>query len=483
MDRVKIDLKHCYGIKSLQHVFDFSDVSAYAIYAPNGAMKSSFAHTFKDLSSGSAPSDLIFPTRKTTCKIIDENGSPVDHNHILVVEPYDEKLVPSEKTSLLLVNHTLRTEHTRLRSDIEQARLTLIGLLKKQASTKIDIGAEISNAIMRRPNAFEMAMGRIRAEVQDLKETPFANIKYDTIFNANVISALNDEGVKGLVDAYTKQYNMLLENSVFFKKGTFDYYNAGEIAKSLTKHGFFKAKHSVRLNSTGAVKEVADRKELEIIIEEEKNAIIADPNLRKVFDAVFNRINKNEGLREFADYVSQPDNAAILSRLDNIEAFRQDVFMSYIKANEDAYLDLIQKIEVASVKYAEIEAAAAREHTRWQTVIEIFRDRFIVPFRLEATNTIDMILGRQLTPELRFTYTDGADEIHVEHEEVLKALSTGEKKALYILNVIFEIETRRQSKQETLVIVDDVADSFGYQNKYAIIHYLKEISEDGYLKR
>ena len=33
-------------------------------------------------------------------------------------------------------------------------------------------------------------------------------------------------------------------------------------------------------------------------------------------------------------------------------------------------------------------------------------------------------------------------------------------------------------KQETLVVVDDLADSFDYRNKYAIIQYLKDISED-----
>jgi hypothetical protein len=52
MERVSVDLKHCYGIKSLKHEFDFSDTTAFAIYAPNGAMKSSFALTFRALSSG-----------------------------------------------------------------------------------------------------------------------------------------------------------------------------------------------------------------------------------------------------------------------------------------------------------------------------------------------------------------------------------------------------------------------------------------------
>ena len=50
------------------------------------------------------------------------------------------------------------------------------------------------------------------------------------------------------------------------------------------------------------------------------------------------------------------------------------------------------------------------------------------------------------------------------------------------MNVIFEIEARKTANQETLVIVDDLADSFDYRNKYAIIRYLKDISEDGLFK-
>ena len=48
MDRVKVDLKNCYGIKALKKDFDFSKTRAYAIYAPNGVMKSSLAQTFLD---------------------------------------------------------------------------------------------------------------------------------------------------------------------------------------------------------------------------------------------------------------------------------------------------------------------------------------------------------------------------------------------------------------------------------------------------
>ena len=58
-------------------------------------------------------------------------------------------------------------------------------------------------------------------------------------------------------------------------------------------------------------------------------------------------------------------------------------------------------------------------------------------------------------------------------------LSQGEKRALYILNILFEIQSRQKQGGLTILLVDDIADSFDYKNKYAIIEYLKDISNSG----
>ena len=59
MDKLRIDLKNCYGIQSLEKEFDFSTskVKAYAIYAPNGLMKTSFSKTFENLANGQFPKE------------------------------------------------------------------------------------------------------------------------------------------------------------------------------------------------------------------------------------------------------------------------------------------------------------------------------------------------------------------------------------------------------------------------------------------
>ena len=49
---LSMNLKNCYGIKSLDFNFDFSKKGAYAIYARNGLMKTSLAKTLKKVQTG-----------------------------------------------------------------------------------------------------------------------------------------------------------------------------------------------------------------------------------------------------------------------------------------------------------------------------------------------------------------------------------------------------------------------------------------------
>ena len=74
MDRVKLDLKHCYGIKELKKELDSTKTRACAIYAANGVMKSSLAHTFQDAANSVDSEDRVFPARPTSRKIIDETA-------------------------------------------------------------------------------------------------------------------------------------------------------------------------------------------------------------------------------------------------------------------------------------------------------------------------------------------------------------------------------------------------------------------------
>jgi hypothetical protein len=481
MEKVTIDLANCYGIKSLKKEFDFSKVSAYALYAPNGVMKSSLAQTFQDAVDGKPSTDRFFPKRVSVRKISDESGKEIGADHLFVVLPYSSVLGVSEKTCTLLIEPKLKKEFEELVKAAAAAQVDLLKAVKQQAKSKADFGVEISMAFTRRPDDLNTALTRIEREIpKDAKDAPYGDVLYDTIFNEKVAAALDSKGLKADVEEYVRRYNDLLSKSTFFKGGTFDYYNAGQIAKSLTDNGFFSAKHTVTLNAATGNKEVKSRKDLEAIISEEKETILSDPALRKKFEDISAQLNRNAELREFCRYLQ--GNAAILARMSDPDKFKEDVLKSYLFSVRDKYEDWLGKFDAAAKRRKEIEEEAAKTTTRWEVVIDIFNDRFVVPFKLEAKNKAQVVVGHDSIIDLGFTYIDGAESVPVEHDALMKSLSTGERKALYILNVIFEIETRRAANTETLFVVDDVADSFDYQNKYAIIQYLREISQDGLFK-
>jgi len=477
MNRVSSDLKHCYGIKALKRDFDFTKTRAYAIYAPNGVMKSSLAKTFDDAAKQEESHDLIFRDRKTVRKIADESGKPIEGERVLVVLPYDPEFGPTEKTSTLLVDAKLRKEYDQLYADIDEARIALVKAVRQQANSKKDFDEEIAEASTSGDD-FETAAGRIKTELEKQKDTPFADVLYDVIFDDKVVKALETKDLKDAVEEYIKRYNQLLAASTYFQKGTFDYYNAGQIAKSLAANGFFEAKHTVNLKGArGSAVEINTEKELEEIIVKEKETIIKDKDLRKKFDTVSRALERNSELREFTRYLQE--NEPLLARMNNLPKLREDILKSYLKVHYDLYKTLMDKYDAAAKRKKEIEEEARKQRTQWDEVISIFNQRFFVPFRLEAKNRIEVILGGDEIMQLGFTYLDGADTANVDKPDLMKVLSTGERKALYVLNVIFEIQRRAKAKEETLVIVDDIADSFDYQNKYAIIQYLKDICDDG----
>jgi hypothetical protein len=480
MNRVTINLEHCYGIKKLQADLDFTNERVYALYAPNGVMKSSLAQTFLDLSQGRESRDRIFTERPCKREILDEAKRSIDGQCVFVVRPYDEEFSHTEKTSILLVDAPLRKEWERLQSGIEKQKGALLKALKQHSQSKKDLQAEISSAFTTTEEEFETALTRIKAELTEMHDAVFADVPYDTVFDENVLAFIRTDEAQAIIEIYVKRYNELLASSTFFRKGTFEHYNANQIAKSLASNGFFEAKHTVTLYGQKAQLEIKTQRELEDVVAKEKEAILKDKELRKRFDALGKLLEKNAQMREFQKFLL--DHESYLSQLANVAKFRENVLKSYLKICFELYEQLMIEYEAAKTRRREIQAEAAKQRTQWETVIHIFNTRFVVPFTLEATNRTAVMLGDDPIITLGFTYHDGAEKRNVDKASLLEALSTGEKKALYVLNIIFEVESRREAKLETLIVVDDIADSFDYQNKYAIIQYLKDISQNPLFK-
>lgn len=469
-----VKLENCYGIHKLDYIFDFDNCSNYMIYAPNGTMKSSFAQSFKDFSEEKKSEDRIYPERLTKREIFTKSSLPLAAKDIFVIEPYNKDYA-SQQVSTLLVNKELKQKYDSIYNNINKIKNDLLLKLKKLSGLKTDeVESFFSKDITQDTKSFFKAFTRVYAEVMDAKDTPLSAIQYSKVFNSKIINELEKEEFRNKLNDYIENYDRLLSSSTFFKKGVFNHNNASDIAKNLKDNGFFQANHGVYINELGKKVEISSEKELENIISREKDTILNDESLQKAFNSIDKILSKNKDVREFREYLE--NNKFLIPYLENLNILKQELWIAYLHIEKDIYSLLYETYQTAKQDLAGIIEKAKEEHTEWVNIIDIFNKRFSVPFVVTIENQEDVILKND-TPNVVFKFKDDIGSPQkVDKEQLLKTLSNGEKRALYLLNIIFEVEARKKQNQPTLFVIDDIADSFDYKNKYAIIEYLKEIS-------
>jgi len=478
MQRLNVLLENCYGIRHLETELDFSCNKAVLIYAPNGMMKTSLAKTFRDLSQGEDSKDLAYPDRTTVREITNEDKSPVAAEEVFVIEPINPSY-ESKRISTLLADSSLKSEYDGILNVIDQKTADLMRLLKRISGVGKGLEDIISVTFTKRPQNLLRAFYRVKAEVYEENEDPLlVSTKYGSIFSDKIQAFLNDEDIQVALNRYTDTYDALLKNSRFLKRGVFNHYQAGEIAKQLKNHGFFRAEHQILLTSESESIKVESEDRLTEIIQEELDTILSDPRLKSSFDAIEKKLITKE-LREFREYLLE--HQTIIPRLADPELLKEDLLKSYLMAYRTEFKALMDEYESSKVRIEEITGQASEQATKWQEVMNIFNRRFSVPFKVGIENKEDVIL-KKVTPNITFSFEDEASVAkEMQRTQLLDILSSGQRRALYILNIIFEIEARKSDDIRTIFVVDDIADSFDYKNKYAIVEYLADmLSQDGF---
>lgn len=481
MDVLHINLENCYGIQKLEATLTFRDDqntprrSTYSIYAPNGFMKTSLARTFADFQEERESQDLIFPARATVRSISSDPANSISPQSLLVIKPYVERYA-GVGTSTLLVNSKLRQEYEEAVQNIEATQDTLLKALKEISGWpgRTSPLSEIKEVFQfkNQYDFFEDLANSLDGNVH------FSKLSYPEIFNDKTIAAFKAGTLHKQLQQYMSKYQELVDSSPVLSN-KFNHSGAADVSKSLQSNGFFDASHTLNISKGGVKLEVTSAKDLEELVQAEKQRILGDKDLAAKFEAVDKQLQKNAELKRFREYLS--GHPEILPELGDFNGFRQKLWRSYFNASTQALMSFASAYAAAKDVIAETSRQADAEKTKWAAVVSQFNERFYVPFRLIVQNQQDVILKGE-SPKVVFEFQDGQGSCGVEEEKLLQVLSQGEKRALYILNVLFEIQARRESNKPTLLIIDDIADSFDYKNKYAIIEYFNEISKVPFFK-
>ncbi|WP_323772143.1 hypothetical protein [Antarctobacter sp.] len=475
-DTLKIDLKWCYGINKLEDELRFTH-KGLAIYAPNGVMKTSFAKTLKDLSAGKVPSDLAFPERNSKCEVT-LNGNALERNEIFVVNSYDENYSSGE-ISTLLANADLKRQYEEVHKKIGAAKSALDKRLKEfsgfgeRSRTAMD---PIIEEIFGLP--YYDALLALEDEISGAIDTDFDEANYKVLFDPKVRELLQANDAAEIVEEFARKYDELTQNSPVLRQD-FQYHHAHQVQQQLKLNNFFEAGHSINLlDKSSAVKsEFTSSQELEERIEAEKAAVLNDAELKAKFEE-FNAKLKNKELQAFRDYITQ--NQHLLPEMQNLGEFERKLWVQYMFKAHEEYEALLTEYKSGQDALRTIVAAASANPNDWDVVISDFNRRFLhLPFELRVENKADVIL-KDTAPSIEFSFRDGEQEAvykDSQRKELLRILSTGEARALYILNIMFEVYMRKKLRRKTLFIFDDISDSFDYKNKFAIIDYLEDVTK------
>ncbi len=464
-----INIENCYGIGKIKDTFlNFSQANSCLLYAQNGVFKTSFAKSLTDLINSEMSKDNFYPNRESKIEI-EFNGNRISKENVAVFHSYDEKFSSEDSVTNFMAKSELKQRYDNILSELEKEKKALLKSLKSGFDSVFDYEKEIKT-IFKNKSFYEILDNHL-TDIENSEE--HYSFKYHDIFDklGKVKDFVNEN--RGLIEQYFNKYKELLSLSKVFKHteiGDFGTNHANDLKKALENDRFFKANHSLMI----AGEEIKDYNKLSEIFEEEKNKILNNESLKNSFANIEKVINANKELRAFKDAISG-DNTLLIELLD-YDSFREKVLFSYLKQSIQNVKSLVEYYREKKPEIEEIIEQANKDQKEWESIIKIFNQRFLVPFKVELQNQKDILLNKDAA-QFRFIFSDDNQDVNVQKEDLQKHLSGGEKRALYILQILFEIEARKRSNETQLLVFDDISDSFDYRNKHAIIEYLNDLQE------
>ena len=469
MEKVNVELQNCFGIQRMEHEFDFHGERVIPLYARNGLMKTSFTKTFQKIQAGKRDEikDVIFE-QDGVCNVkID--GRDITKEDIFVIRSLDSSY-ESDISPLLIDDSIKRSlkETLKARDTFLKKMADVSGVkIKKTVDGKVvyDLEEQIIESFGFTEKSVLLNLDSLRSMSAAV---PCGNIKYDTIFDPTVLKKILNPDFQQEVRDFVVACNQIYSGFPYLEKGGLTFPKLKDMAKALIKDGFFVRNNQILLAGTEIV---PDLPTLENHIASIQDAIQNTPELRKIEGLLGDTI---KGIA-FKDVIEM--NPWIVGYLEEsqLPLLKRALWLSYIADHRPLFDDLYNKYSTLSA----IIASVSTTNTPWEKALDIFNNRFSVPFKMRIANLNGAIIGESV-PKVEFIFQRGTEEKILDRATLddIDTLSQGEKRALYLLNIIFDIEKLKTESREKLIIIDDIADSFDYKNKYAIIEYLYEMAHE-----
>lgn len=473
MEFLQCKLSNCYGINTLDYKFNFKDsnTNVFAIYARNGLMKTSFAKTFKMLQNGkeSEIKDEIF-NEEGQIEIITDQG-PLNKDSVFVIKSF-ENSYESNSISSLLVNEEIKANISELISlqDSFLKKLEKTSGIKISRTLQGQIIYELESKLIKdlelTKDGLLLNLEKIRDSLASL-EIDCEDILYADIFDESVLKKISNQVFQDSIEEFCVSYEEIYKSFTFLDKGNFTLGKLKNINKALDSNHFFVKENKITLDGDYIVNNSNDLKGKIDEIESELKKVDAYTKIEKL-------LNDSKGI-VLRDIIENNPHIIPYLKSSRLDFFKKQLWISYIKKHIEIFQALENKYNLLEDKLGTINL----EDTQWSKALRIFEERFTLPYKMSIQNYKSTIIGSSI-PKIEFTFKKNGKSVSLDRSRLdnIDVLSQGEKRALYLLNIIFDIEKLKNTGREIVFIIDDIADSFDYKNKYAIVEYLYEIAQN-----
>lgn len=479
LDFIKFD--GAFGIKKLNNCELLGKKPVTVVYSPNGTMKSSFSDAMRSIKMGDQCGD-IFSGVPADYEIVTSDGThitPATVNPPLNIvvfsggeefnyansDPDMPKLVVSSSfRALLSKQSSIIDAQTTVGENLIESVFQIKGKPVKNLESALSVMAE-------KPGLSGKALYRwIISNIGFLliKPVQFKVTPQNFVDSANdkIKKWASDPAVAPNVAAYASLIGKASSLPIF--KNGFSLNDLEDVVGNCGDKHYFDAGHQLYMNGKAYGKE-----ELDALIKAETEKVYGSPEAKAAFDKAAGTLDKNPQTRKFAPFLNA--NPQLAGKLVDFEELMKELFVTVLGKDVQTLAQCRAEIGKAESEIKRLASDSAIDNTQIHGIWRKFESRFSFDkFDLVIENKVEAVSGAEFptfVKKVKGTNTTISDPKTCR-------LSTGEIRSYYLINLIIEVELMKLKNMPFCLILDDVADSFDYKNKYGIIEYLDEIARD-----
>jgi energy-coupling factor transporter ATP-binding protein EcfA2 len=459
-----------YGIKELLKPDLISGNTI--IYAPNAVMKTSFSDGLRDIAKGITPKDIFTCPETPSNFELDEDGkiitkaTPNCLNLVTINYGNNVSDIFNDPSLMSLVmSPSLKAKYKTVIDRIEQIKESVNQWISSEVLGEKKT-TENGWAVLKSINNSQNEIGVVTniPELSSYESDYYSGLPFLTIFNNETEKLFVNPDFSSECKSYSNSVKKELDKKVFSSGFTMS--ELIKVRDELKKNHFFEANHKIHLNSL----EEMGAEELDEYIKTTTDSVYSSQEVLIEFEKAKKVLEKSKTSRALKDLLM--NDKVLLSEIANPNELKRKVVYSILFKHSPEIEKLKTELKTLSTDLKTVIEEANKSNETWNKVLNDYNNRFVSnKLDVSIENQAEAVLGLS---QARFVKRIKGTNQQATHDMMLR-FSSGEKRALGILNIMFEVELK--GNQKFTLLLDDVSDSFDYKNKYAILECLKDFSK------